>query len=119
MLERQAQKIAFEFLDALPGVMAFAIPNEGTRRRKGSSMVGVKSGWPDIGIAVPSAKMIWVELKIKGNKQQPNQLEIEQKLKKLGHHYHLVTVEHEYQVAAMLEGILAAHGSDIRENDNG
>jgi hypothetical protein len=113
MLEREAQKIAMKFLDGIDGIEAFAVPNEGARNRKGSLFVGVKSGWPDIGVCLPDAKIIWIENKIKGNGQQPNQIAIEATLKKIGHHYHLLTFEHEYEVTAKISGVLSAHGVKI------
>ena len=52
--------------------------------------MGVQPGWPDFLFAGPNAKLVWLELKRRGNKLSEDQEEIEAHLRECGFDY-LVT----------------------------
>jgi len=116
MREREFQKIAFDFLKGLERegkLLAYAIPNEGSRRRKGSSFVGMKDGMADMGICLKGGKTLYFENKVKGNGLSKAQENVEHQLDQLGHHYYVMTFESEYEVVPKFSGILSAHGVEV------
>jgi hypothetical protein len=66
----------------------------GEKRHIGTAVrlkrMGARPGWPDFLFAGPNAKLVWLELKRKGNKLNEAQQEIEQHLRECGFEY-LVT----------------------------
>lgn len=76
------------FRKQYPGVLCFAIPNAGVRSARLATYMraeGLVSGIPDLCI-VTERKTIWVEMKrIKGSKVSPEQEEIHQRLRHIGH----------------------------------
>jgi hypothetical protein len=68
--------------------LIFAIPNGGSRdAREGANLKvsGVLAGMPDIQIALPDRKVIWVEMKVKGGRVSDNQRDVHNHLSALGH----------------------------------
>lgn len=52
--------------------------------------MGFENGIPDFTLYIPSGKTIQFELKTSTGKQSPDQIEVEAKLKSLGHNYYLI-----------------------------
>lgn len=73
----------------LSGYLVFAVPNGGGRNIIEASRLkkeGVLAGVSDL-IIVMQNKIVFVELKAKGNKQQESQVKFQKDVEKLGHEY--------------------------------
>jgi hypothetical protein len=65
--------------------------------------MGMQPGWPDFLFAGPNAKLVWLELKRRGNRLSAAQEEIEQHLRECGFDY-LVT-DNVDEAVAWLKGL--------------
>ena len=96
----------------------FHVPNQLLRRpyiRKIYAGLGVRSGVPDLPIALPGGKTLWVELKYKGNGLSDDQNEFMGRLKALGHITHVIDAKDAVDAQRQLFDLLAAHGlTDFR-----
>lgn len=96
----------------------FHVPNQLLRRpdiRKIYSGLGVRSGVPDLPIALPGGKTLWVELKYGGNGLSEDQSEFMDRLKALGHITHVIDSSDAVDAQRQLFDLLAEHGiTDFR-----
>lgn len=73
-----------------PRYIIFAVPNGGTRNKKEMIWMlreGILPGAADLCICGDRGKILFVEMKTKTGKQNPNQKAFEQKVKELGFEY--------------------------------
>lgn len=80
--------------------MIFSIPNGGTRNVREAvalKRTGLLAGASDLIVITPKGKLMFVELKIDKGKQSENQIEFEQRVKKLGFEYHIVRSLQEFK----------------------
>jgi len=92
--EHRLQTVLATYLD-LNNYTFFAIPNGGWRNKAVAAKLkaeGVKAGVADLLILLPNSTFhgLFVEVKIKGNSQQPNQKVFEQKARDCGYEYIIV-----------------------------
>ena len=92
--EHRLQTVLAKYLD-LNNYTFFAIPNGGWRNKAVASKLkaeGVKAGVADLLILLPNQTFhgLFVEVKIAGNYQQPNQKDFEQKARDCGYEYIIV-----------------------------
>lgn len=80
--------------------MIFSIPNGGTRNIREAMTLkrtGLLAGASDLIVITPKGKLMFVELKIDKGRQSDNQIEFEQRVKKLGFEYHIVRSLEEFK----------------------
>jgi hypothetical protein len=74
-------------------IYAFSVPNEAKGRSVVAQMqliaMGLKSGVSDLVVVLPG-KVVFIEVKTPDGKQSPQQVKFEQRVKALGHDYHVV-----------------------------
>lgn len=92
--EHRLQTVLAKYLD-LNNYVFFAIPNGGLRSKEVAAKLkaeGVKAGVADLLILLPNQTFhgLFVEVKIAGNYQQPNQKDFEQKARDCGYEYIIV-----------------------------
>ena len=92
--EHRLQTVLAKYLD-LNNYTFFAIPNGGWRNKAVAAKLkaeGVKAGVADLLILLPNQTFhgLFVEVKIAGNYQQPNQKVFEQKARDCGYEYIIV-----------------------------
>ena len=75
-----------------PNLIIYATPNGGSRNSieaKRLKAEGVLAGVADLTVLLPHGKILYIEMKVKGNKQTPNQKTFQQKAEALGHTYYV------------------------------
>lgn len=75
-----------------PDLIIYAVPNGGSRNVREAQRLkseGVLAGVADLTILLPQGKSLYIEMKVKGNRQTPNQKEFQQKAEALGHKYYV------------------------------
>lgn len=75
-----------------PNFVIYAVPNGGSRNVREAQRLkseGVLAGVADLTILLPQGKSLYIEMKVKGNRQTPNQKEFQQKAEALGHKYYV------------------------------
>ena len=75
-----------------PHLVIYAVPNGGSRNVCEAQRLkseGVLAGVADLTILLPQGKSLYIEMKVKGNRQTPNQKEFQQKAEALGHKYYV------------------------------
>ena len=73
-----------------PHLVIYAVPNGGSRNVREAQRLkseGVLAGVADLTILLPQGKSLYIEMKVKGNRQTLNQKEFQQKAEALGHKY--------------------------------
>lgn len=75
-----------------PNLVIYAVPNGGSRNVREAQRLkseGVLAGVADLTILLPQGKSLYIEMKVKGNRQTSNQKEFQQKAEALGHKYYV------------------------------
>ena len=75
-----------------PNFVIYAVPNGGSRNVREAQRLkseGVLAGVADLTILLPQGKSLYIEMKVKGNRQTLNQKEFQQKAEALGHKYYV------------------------------
>ena len=75
-----------------PNLVIYAVPNGGSRNVREAERLkseGVLAGVADLVVLLPQGKSLYIEMKVKGNKQTLNQKEFQQKAEVLGHKYYV------------------------------
>ena len=73
-----------------PYLIIYAVPNGGSRNVREAQRLkaeGVLAGVADLVIMFPQGKSLYIEMKVKGNKQTDNQKEFQKIAETLGHTY--------------------------------
>ena len=73
-----------------PHLVIYAVPNGGSRNVREAQRLkaeGVLAGVADLNVLLPNGKIIYIEMKVKGNRQTDNQKAFQQKAEALGHTY--------------------------------
>ena len=73
-----------------PNLIIYAVPNGGNRNVREAKRLkaeGVLAGVADLVVMLPQGKSIYIEMKVKGNRQTENQKEFQKKAIELGHTY--------------------------------
>ena len=88
------------FRYAYPNYVIFATPNGGTRNAREAAQMkkeGVMAGVSDLIILIEGA-VLFVEMKVKGNKQQPSQIAFQKAVERLGFSYAICHSLQEFQL---------------------
>ena len=89
-----------------PHLVIYAVPNGGSRNVREAQRLkseGVLAGVADLTILLPQGKSLYIEMKVKGNRQTPNQKEFQQKAEALGHKYYVCYSFEEFEKAEKQE----------------
>lgn len=73
-----------------PHLVIYAVPNGGSRNVREAQRLkaeGVLAGVADLTILLPQGRSVYIEMKVKGNRQTDNQKAFQQKAETLGHTY--------------------------------
>ena len=73
-----------------PNLVIYAVPNGGSRNVREAQRLkaeGVLAGVADLVIMLPQGKSLYIEMKVKGNKQTDNQKDFQKIAETLGHTY--------------------------------
>lgn len=91
--ESQLQQMCVRYFRYVyPQYVIYATPNGGSRNpieAKRLKAEGVLAGVADLTILLPQGKIIYIEMKVKGNKQTSNQKDFQEKAEQLGHKYYV------------------------------
>jgi len=91
--ESQLQQMCVRYFRYVyPQYVIYATPNGGFRNSieaKRLKEEGVLAGVADLTVLLPHGKILYIEMKVKGNKQTPNQKTFQQKAEALGHTYYV------------------------------
>lgn len=83
-----------------PDLIIYAVPNGGSRNVREAQRLkaeGVLAGVADLVVMLPQGKSIYIEMKVKWNKQTDNQKEFQKKAIELGHTYAVCYSFEEFQ----------------------
>ena len=83
-----------------PDLVIYAVPNGGSRNvREGQRLKaeGVLAGVADLVVLLPQGKSLYIEMKVKGNRQTDNQKDFQKKAIALGHTYAVCYSFEEFQ----------------------
>ena len=83
-----------------PDLIIYAVPNGGSRNVREAQRLkaeGVLAGVADLVVLLPQGKSLYIEMKVKGNKQTDNQKEFQKKAIALGHNYAVCYTFEEFQ----------------------
>lgn len=75
-----------------PNLVIYAVPNGGLRNSAEAKRLkeeGVLAGVADLVVMLPQGKSLYIEMKIKGNKQTEHQKVFQQKAEALGYKYYV------------------------------
>jgi VRR-NUC domain protein len=73
-----------------PDLIIYAVPNGGSRNVREAQRLkaeGVLAGVADLVVLLPQGKSLYIEMKVKGNRQTENQKAFQDKAITLGHPY--------------------------------
>ena len=73
-----------------PNLVIYAVPNGGSRNVREAQRLkaeGVLAGVADLVIMLPQGKSLYIEMKVKGNRQTQNQKDFQKIAETLGHTY--------------------------------
>ena len=91
--ESQLQQMCVRYFRYVyPQYLIYAVPNGGFRNAieaKRLKAEGVLAGVADLTVLLPQGKILYIEMKVKGNKQTDNQKEFQQKAEALGYKYYV------------------------------
>lgn len=83
-----------------PELIIYAVPNGGSRNMREAQRLkseGVLAGVADLVAMLPNGKSLYIEMKIKGNRQTVNQKEFQKKAITLGYTYVVCYTFEEFQ----------------------
>lgn len=83
-----------------PNLIIYAVPNGGSRNVREAQCLkseGVLAGVADLVVMLPQGKSLYIEMKVKGNRQTENQKEFQKKAIALGHTYAVCYSFEEFQ----------------------
>ncbi len=83
-----------------PNLIIYAVPNGGSRNIREAQRLkseGVLAGVADLVVLLPQGKSIYIEMKVKGNRQTDNQKDFQKKAIELGHAYTVCYSFEEFQ----------------------
>lgn len=75
-----------------PNLVIYAVPNGGSRNVREAQRLkaeGVLAGVADLVVLLPQGKSLYIEMKVKGNRQTDNQKAFQQKTEALGYKYYV------------------------------
>ena len=75
-----------------PHLIIYAVPNGGSRNVREAQRLkaeGVLAGVADLVVLLPQGKSLYIEMKVKGNRQTENQKDFQQKAEVLGYKYYV------------------------------
>nr|DAY33448.1 MAG TPA: Nuclease [Caudoviricetes sp.] len=91
--ESQLQQMCVRYFRYVyPQYVIYATPNGGTRNpieAKRLKAEGVLAGVADLTVLLPQGRIIYIEMKVKGNRQTDNQKAFQQKAEALGYKYYV------------------------------
>ena len=85
-----------------PDLIIYAVPNGGSRNVREAQRLkaeGVLAGVADLVVLLPQGKSLYIEMKVKGNRQTDNQKAFQDKAITLGHPYTVCYSFEEFKVA--------------------
>ena len=88
------------FRSQYPHLIIYAVPTGGSRNVREAQRLkseGVLAGVADLVVMLPQGKSIYIEMKVKGNRQTDNQKEFQNKAIALGHTYAVCYSFEEFQ----------------------
>lgn len=93
-IESRIQSAIVSFIrTVVPGSLVIAIPN-GARRTAGgyasNAVAGLLPGAPDLVVALPEGKVLWLEVKAPKGRPSDNQVLVHEKLGEIGHAVYIV-----------------------------
>lgn len=83
-----------------PDLVIYAVPNGGSRNVREAQRLkaeGVLSGVADLVVLLTQGKSLYIEMKVKGNRQTANQKDFQKKVIALGHTYAVCYTFEEFQ----------------------
>ena len=83
-----------------PDLVIYAVPNGGSRNVREAQRLkseGVLAGVADLVIMLPQGKSLYIEMKVKGNRQTQNQKDFQKIAETLGHTYVVCYTFEEFQ----------------------
>lgn len=83
-----------------PNLVIYAVPNGGSRNVREAQRLkaeGVLAGVADLVVLLPKGKSLYIEMKVKGNRQTQNQKEFQKIAETLGHTYAVCYFFEEFQ----------------------
>lgn len=83
-----------------PDLVIYAVPNGGSRNVREAQRLkaeGVLAGVADLVVLLPKGKSLYIEMKVKGNRQTENQKAFQDKAITLGHTYAVCYSFEEFQ----------------------
>jgi len=83
-----------------PNLIIYAVPNGGSRNVREAQRLkaeGVLAGVADLVVLLPQGKSLYIEMKVKGNRQTDNQKEFQKKAVALRHTYAVCYTFEEFQ----------------------
>ena len=91
--ESQLQQMCVRYFRYVyPQYVIYATPTGGSRNpieAKRLKAEGVLAGVADLTILLPQGRIIYIEMKVKGNRQTDNQKDFQQKAEALGYKYYV------------------------------
>ena len=91
--ESQLQQMCVRYFRYVyPQYVIYATPNGGSRNPIEAERLkaeGVLAGVADLTILLPQGRIIYIEMKVKGNRQTDNQKDFQQKAEALGYKYYV------------------------------
>ena len=91
--ESQLQQMCVRYFRYVyPQYVIYATPNGGSRNpveAKRLKAEGVLAGVADLTVLLPNGRIIYIEMKVKGNRQTDNQKAFQQKAEALGYKYYV------------------------------
>lgn len=83
-----------------PDLVIYAVPNGGSRNIREAQRLkaeGVLAGVADLVVLLPQGKSLYIEMKVKGNRQTQNQKDFQKIAETLGHTYAVCYTFEEFQ----------------------
>ena len=100
-----------------PHLVIYAVPNGGSRNVREAQRLkaeGVLAGVADLVVLLPQGKSLYIEMKVKGNRQTDNQKEFQKKVTTLGHTYAVCYTFEEFQ--KVIEDFISIHDYFAKKN---
>lgn len=115
--EDRLQQACIAWLRAqLPQVLCFAIPNGGARSKAVAGILkatGVRAGAPDLCVALPGGRVLWIEVKTAEGRLSPDQRKFHAALQDREHDIVTVYGFEEFRQAFVNAGIWFPRGAKI------